>query len=170
MSLCKQCGEEVQTKGRRGAHCCFKCSPFKGKREKDRDHAEHEIPNNLLCLKCLTTQPKSDFYRYPNNVPHQWCKTCVKAKALCSQHRFKLEAIAYKGGVCVECEKMPHPASMEFHHLDPSGKDFSISNSRTKTLNEKVKEELDKCILVCRNCHGILHAEGWTDSEWSPVM
>ena len=50
---------------------------------------------------------------------------------------------------------------MSFHHLDPSVKDFQLSNARTKILTESVKQELDKCVLLCLNCHAIRHAEQW---------
>lgn len=42
--------------------------------------------------------------------------------------------------------------SLTFHHLDPSQKEFEISG---KSISwERLKAELDKCALVCRNCHG----------------
>lgn len=46
---------------------------------------------------------------------------------------------------------------MDFHHRDPNQKDFGIGTGHTRAW-EKVKAELDKCILVCRNCHGEIHA------------
>jgi hypothetical protein len=50
---------------------------------------------------------------------------------------------------------------MDFHHLDPYKKDFSIGRNWSKSL-DALKAELDKCILVCRNCHGEIH-EGLID-------
>jgi hypothetical protein len=45
---------------------------------------------------------------------------------------------------------------MDFHHIDPNKKEYSISDLKTYSF-DKLKVELDKCILVCRNCHGELH-------------
>ena len=42
-------------------------------------------------------------------------------------------------------------SALEFHHLDPKEKDFSISTN-IKSL-DLIKKELDKCILLCANCH-----------------
>ncbi|MBP9854147.1 MAG: hypothetical protein KBD53_04690 [Candidatus Omnitrophica bacterium] len=48
---------------------------------------------------------------------------------------------------------------MEFHHKDPSQKDFNIScKGYTRSWN-KVRQELDKCVLVCANCHREIHAQ-----------
>lgn len=70
--------------------------------------------------------------------------------------RRKLKAIEYKGGVCVDCGESFHHAAMEFHHCDPTQKDFMISQSfRMKWAD--VKKELDKCSLLCANCHRIRH-------------
>jgi hypothetical protein len=45
---------------------------------------------------------------------------------------------------------------MDFHHLDQSKKDFIISGNYCKSWNN-IKQELDKCILLCKNCHNELH-------------
>ena len=50
--------------------------------------------------------------------------------------------------------------ALQFHHLDPTQKDFGISGT-TKSF-EKLKPELDKCVLLCANCHGEVH-EGLLD-------
>jgi len=44
-------------------------------------------------------------------------------------------------------------------HLDPNEKDFGISAKGYTRAWEKVKEELDKCIMVCANCHREIHSE-----------
>lgn len=43
---------------------------------------------------------------------------------------------------------------MHFHHVDPSQKEFAISNIKGRSFNEKVIAELNKCVLLCSNCHG----------------
>lgn len=48
--------------------------------------------------------------------------------------------------------------ALEFHHLDPSIKDFGISTCITKNI-ASLKAEVDKCILVCSNCHAEIHDE-----------
>ena len=67
----------------------------------------------------------------------------------------KLELIKYKGGCCEVCGYDKCPAALEFHHKDPKGKDFAISSHSYSF--EKMKKEVDKCMLVCSNCHREIH-------------
>ena len=63
--------------------------------------------------------------------------------------------VEYKGGKCQRCGYDKCIAALEFHHLDPSTKSFSLTGN---TLGiERQKEEADKCILVCANCHREIH-------------
>lgn len=65
----------------------------------------------------------------------------------------KIKAVEYKGGKCNKCGYNKCLGAMEFHHLDPKEKDFSIGNKGYTRSWDKVKEELDKCVLLCANCH-----------------
>ena len=47
-------------------------------------------------------------------------------------------------------------SALEFHHVDPKQKDFHISKNMNKSWY-KIKNEIEKCILVCANCHRELH-------------
>ena len=70
----------------------------------------------------------------------------------------KLELIRLKGGKCEICGYDKNIAALEFHHLDPSVKSFQLdSRHLSNTTRDKIIEELDKCILVCANCHRELH-------------
>lgn len=68
-------------------------------------------------------------------------------------------AIGYKGGKCEVCGYHRCPEAMEFHHLDSSAKDFGISRKGYTRSWAKVKGELDKCTMLCANCHRELHAK-----------
>jgi len=73
-----------------------------------------------------------------------------------SRQRNKIRAIEYKGGKCEICSYDSCTAALEFHHKDPSIKDFGISTNSNKAWS-KIKIELDKCVLVCANCHREIH-------------
>lgn len=75
-------------------------------------------------------------------------------QATCAQ-KTKLKAIAYKGSKCLVCGYNRSIRVLQFHHIDPKSKEFGISGS-TKSF-EKLKPELDKCVLLCSNCHGEVH-------------
>jgi predicted transcriptional regulator len=67
----------------------------------------------------------------------------------------KQNFVKYKGGCCILCGYDKCIASMDFHHRDPKQKDFVIS--KHKFSFKTAKKELDKCDLLCRNCHSELH-------------
>ena len=81
----------------------------------------------------------------------------IKAVALRRQ-RIKIKALEYKGTHCQNCGYNKCNRALEFHHLDPSKKDFAISYKGHCRSWKRVKAELDKCILVCSNCHQEIHA------------
>ena len=68
----------------------------------------------------------------------------------------KIRAIEYKGGVCMHCGLEVHPSAFDFHHLDPTQKDQD-PGLMMSCSDEKLFLELDKCILLCANCHRIEH-------------
>lgn len=74
-----------------------------------------------------------------------------------SQRRAKERAVEYLGGKCSLCGYNRCLAAMDFHHLDPSEKEFKPSYVILRRKWEVAKKELDKCILVCGNCHTEIH-------------
>ena len=73
--------------------------------------------------------------------------------------------LEYSGSsCCLKCGYNKCPAALTFHHRDPNEKEFNIGglNERIKTLSDlddTIKEELDKCDLLCANCHIIEHTD-----------
>jgi hypothetical protein len=70
----------------------------------------------------------------------------------------KYEIILTRGGKCELCGYDKNITALEFHHKNPDEKEFQIdvrhfSNSSLETL----QKELDKCILLCANCHREIH-------------
>lgn len=59
---------------------------------------------------------------------------------------------------CILCGEN-HPSTIQFHHLDPSTKDFGISSSFLTKSNARIKKELEKCVVLCANCHFKEHYE-----------
>ncbi len=70
--------------------------------------------------------------------------------------RNRFAALLYKGNKCKICLYDKCIPALEFHHIDPSSKKFTISSGIDKGWR-KIKSELDKCILVCPNCHKEIH-------------
>lgn len=80
----------------------------------------------------------------------------IRIKRCALKRRRKLEAIAYKGGCCEHCGGVFDPCVYDFHHLDPTTK-VKTAHSFLNLSLDKVKEEVDKCLLLCSNCHRALH-------------
>ena len=65
-----------------------------------------------------------------------------------------MKIIEYLGGECVKCGATLediHYSAFDCNHKDPSQKSFTISSAGFDF--DKIKNELDKCELVCSNCH-----------------
>jgi predicted HNH restriction endonuclease len=80
-------------------------------------------------------------------------------KKAVAERRRKLRdmAIEYGGGKCTRCGYAKSKRALSFHHKDPSKKDFGLSARGLTRSWEKMKVELDKCVLVCANCHMEIH-------------
>ena len=72
--------------------------------------------------------------------------------------KLREQAIEYKGGKCMFCGYKRYLGALDFHHLDANDKEFGISKDGITRSWERVKRELDKCVLVCSNCHREIHA------------
>lgn len=87
-------------------------------------------------------------------------RRCVKCRSLSVQKRrikVKQLALDYKGNKCTYCGYTKCTHALVFHHVDPKQKDFGIASKGLTRSWNKVKKELDKCILLCANCHFELH-------------
>lgn len=79
-------------------------------------------------------------------------------KAVAKRRRkIKLLAIEYKGGKCSICGYYKYPGALDLHHIHGK-KSFGIGDKGYTRSWETVKRELDKCILVCANCHREIEA------------
>jgi len=61
------------------------------------------------------------------------------------------------GGKCIICGYNIFIQVLEFHHLDPSIKTDNISEILITKNKKLLKKELQNCVLVCRNCHALIH-------------
>lgn len=74
-----------------------------------------------------------------------------------SRERLKKRAIYVMGDKCQICGYSKCNTALEFHHIDPHQKEFSLSTNANLGW-EKVCNELMKCTLVCANCHREIEA------------
>lgn len=80
------------------------------------------------------------------------CKACFNQYCMDRWRQVKVKAVEYMGGKCVHCGYDKYEGALEFHHIDPSEKEADWNKLRLKSWNS-IKIELDKCIMLCSNCH-----------------
>lgn len=93
----------------------------------------------------------------------QCCYECMPDGVQLTRGMFLAKIKQARGGKCIRCGYDKCLKALEFHHIDPSKKDFTISNDHFK-LQEAV-EETKKCILICSNCHKEFHDGMWSLDE-----
>jgi len=135
---------------------CLICSPFGTHNTKTLNKG------NLIehwCPKCKEMLPIEKFYMRRNGLqPSPYCKKHTHLETLERGKRFKQFCVDYKGGKCQICGYSKSMYSLHFHHRDPSKKFATISELKSKKF-ELAKPELDKCDLLCSNCHGEIHEQ-----------
>jgi len=113
-----------------------------------------------ICTCCKTPKPIEYFYNQKDRkTGSSYCKSCFNKFCIKRWQDRKIQAIEYLGGKCIDCDKS-HPeypfVIFDFHHLNLYEKDYDWNKLRLKSW-DKIKTELDKCILLCSNCHRIRH-------------
>jgi hypothetical protein len=180
MPTCEKCSEYFPTwitidKKKRNLSrrkYCLTCSPFgqhntislhrhlimasfpEGQLPTHRDCADC---NQHLTIECFGVHNRMTRDRKMLRVSNI-CKKCDALRYVNRKRCLKEQAVKYKGGCCSKCGYNTCLRSLDFHHLDDKIKEFSISSYVGMNF-EDIKTELDKCILVCRNCHGEIHDE-----------
>lgn len=91
---------------------------------------------------------------YAKNKEYYQKKTKKRRKMLYDWYR------EYKATLwCEQCGQ-DHPATLDFHHEDSDDKEFSISSMPARGISiENMKNEISKCMVLCANCHRIVHYE-----------
>lgn len=75
------------------------------------------------------------------------------------RREIKHRGVQFLGGICRNCGNVFDDCCYDFHHLNPNEKDFNISSAQTNGAKTwlKVRDELKKCVLLCANCHRLIH-------------
>ena len=167
MPTCQQCQEKfpnlIKIDGKE-RNCqrrkyCIKCSPFGKHNTRNFNYITEIMKPTKFCNICQEEKRSEEFYTRRNlQSLSPYCKICTNTQAIKRQRNFKEECVNYKGGKCQHCNYSKYIGALEFHHLDPTKKDFGIGGTSITKFNSDIKIELDKCILLCANCHREEHA------------
>lgn len=105
------------------------------------------------CKFCGVTLTDDNTY----HSKKRWaCRSCANKYRGKQFVETKLRLVEMMGGGCQCCGFSQHYSALEFHHLDPGEKEFNL-NVTSKGWGNLVKE-VSKCILLCANCHRMIHA------------
>jgi 5-methylcytosine-specific restriction endonuclease McrA len=110
-------------------------------------------------LRECTHHGTTEFAYYSRgNGERRWrCKRCVGEAVTLRKQAIKQLLVEESGGCCAVCGYDRCIINLTFHHVDPRTKSFGMSMRSTKAL-ATYREELQKCVLVCANCHGEIEA------------
>lgn len=106
---------------------------------------ETNSKSRLYCYECSGESTRMDI----ESRKHQ--KTILRRS-------MKKQAIKILGGKCSVCGYDKCIDALEFHHKNPKEKDFKIGSGNTMSWKE-YKNEAEKCVLLCSNCHKEIHSK-----------
>ena len=118
------------------------------------------------CSLCGKIKPISEFYKDSSlkSGYRSSCKQCCKERYASDVERHRSRQAKSKKKrqdfvndhktPCIKCGEN-RPWVIEFHHINPNEKSFSISGS-CKSY-KSIEKEFDKCVCLCRNCHTEFH-------------
>lgn len=150
--ICQWCHQEFEASRRDTKYCSRSCG---AKASRDRK-AKGVNALEQICLKCGKT-----FLIKDNGFNRRYCYNCIPVipKSGAENRKImKIWALEEKGGKCSICGYDKCSDALDFHHLEPNEKEFSLGDRNLILDWKKIKKELDKCILVCANCHREIHS------------
>ena len=164
--ICEKCSSEFpftkmidgKLRNFKNRRFCLECSPFGSRNTRKLDIIEINEDGLHNCAKCNIRQERDNFFTKTDGRAYSYCKVCSNNLRKEKFKKVKEMAVEYKGGCCEKCGYSKYLGALEFHHKDPTQKDFSISANR-KTIFDSIKPELDKCMLLCANCHRETHGD-----------
>jgi hypothetical protein len=86
------------------------------------------------------------------------CRLCRQARVADRRRQIKRTLVEEAGGRCVECGYHRCCAALQFHHLDRGDKHFALSHEGATRSLESARQEAQKCVLLCGNCHAEVEA------------
>lgn len=136
------------------------------------------------CNKCGVDKNIEDFSQNKGNPDgkNRECKICQRAyfaeyyknnkekhkasaKKCNSESRYFIQKIKVDKG-CKVCGYNKHAAALHFHHREPENKSFSLSRGSIITHNdEEILKEIEKCDVLCANCHAEHHYSSILDEN-----
>ena len=110
------------------------------------------------------------YFKNKEHIQEVHQKYYLKNKAAINKRHRKYNKMYYKRNKilmrelkingCAICGYDKYIGSLDFHHTNPEDKKFSITLCDLSRKDNTVINELNKCILLCKNCHYEIHGKG----------
>lgn len=112
-----------------------------------------------ICSKCGEEKPLSEYHKNGfdsngNQKYRGYCKICANNIEK-ERYRRKKQFTESLKESCIKCGES-RPYVLDFHHKDKTQKDFTIGQIKKGSL-EILKNEIEKCVVLCSNCHREFH-------------
>lgn len=151
---CKHCDKEFycQRKANK-VYCSEDCRILWKKSNKDK------LNKYIFTHKCLVCE--NNYNSFNGRVGFcskkcQYIKERSESKKTTKLRSDKL--LELSGGKCLYCGYNKCKRALTYHHINPKTKSFALDATGISSHSwEKVLEEREKCLLLCQNCHAILH-------------
>ena len=155
---CIVCGKEFEAQRATKKYCSNDCMNAMRRVKwatRDKIEKQEQLMPEKECPIC------GQKFRPKNAAANQriCCYDCMPDGIQLTRGMFLAKIKEKYGGKCIRCGYDKCIKALEFHHIDPTKKDFTISNGNFK-LKEAI-EESKKCILICSNCHKEFHDGMW---------
>jgi hypothetical protein len=118
-----------------------------------------------VCAKCGEEKPFTEEYWFNDKTRkdgyYPYCKPCRRRDNKASydrtgKDRYQKKRVwlnELKNHPCEDCERKFPPECMDFDHRQGEKKSFNIGSKLPSRSKERILEEIEKCDLVCANCH-----------------
>lgn len=112
----------------------------------------YDIISSMEIRTCKRHGDQRHFLR--KDTPYWRCGKCSSEHVATRRRKVKATLVAEHGGGCQICGYDRYVGSLDFHHVDPTTKEFGIATAGFTRSLDAARREANKCVLLCRNCHG----------------
>ena len=147
--ICIRCKSKFEPLCFRRTKYCYACLP--SGENAGKLHKESKNGKALKCGEC------GRLYVYREHSYNRSTKVCGKCKLALQRTEFKTKIVELAGGKCWGCGYDRCMKAMVFHHMKPGSKDFALSKRHYYSW-KRIKLEIEKCALLCANCHAEVHS------------
>lgn len=134
---------------RKFKYCCMCKTKQTTKNSNTRLDGAGNIVFRSRCNNCAKIYSKEWAIKNPE-------KQKLRRQRTVRKYRRILKGLKING--CAICGYDKCTRSLDFHHVNPKTKLFNIGV--TTVSRRDIIDELNKCVLLCRNCHGEIHTKG----------